>query len=93
MIAKGLIQVTVDGGGKSGGLMTLEEGTALKKFVSSSPLDQLAVDRIFEASLNSGLGGGTLEIRARRGSAAPVSFKIKGSLSQAHQSDASPASH
>jgi hypothetical protein len=62
------------------GLMTLREGQALLGIAGLGEPDKLAVKRLFQDSLNSGLGGGTLEISARRGAAAPVTAPIQGSL-------------
>ena len=65
------------------GLMTLQEGKALQGLAGLSAPDQAAVARLFAASLEGGLGGGTLEVRARRGGADSASAVIAGDLSQA----------
>src|SRR5262249_36220160 len=64
------------------GLMTRSEGEKLRDRMVpdlTAPAKR-AVVRLFETALNGGLGGGTIEIRARRGSAGPVSAAIAGTL-------------
>jgi hypothetical protein len=65
------------------GLMTRAEGTALQGLAGLTAPDRDAVARLFVASMNGGLGGGSLAIRARRGSAAPISVVIAGALAPA----------
>jgi hypothetical protein len=64
------------------GMMTIAEGNTLQKLAGLTAPDLAAVARLFEDSLNGGLGGGTLDVRARRGAADPVSSPIVGTLSQ-----------
>ena len=64
------------------GMMTLDEGKTLQGLTALSAPDKAAVGRLFDKSLNSGLGGGTLQIRARRGGAEPKLSKIVGELSR-----------
>ncbi|MDX1982938.1 MAG: hypothetical protein SFV51_21895 [Bryobacteraceae bacterium] len=52
------------------GLMTAEEGRALRAAYTEEP-DKAAIQRLFDSSVNRGLAGGELAIRTRRGSAAP----------------------
>ena len=60
------------------GLMTRAEGVALQGIAGLTAPDQAAAARLFVASLNDGLGGGTLDVRARRGSAPPATSAIEG---------------
>ena len=62
------------------GLMTRAEGLALQGTAGLSAPDQSAIDDLFFASLNSGLNGGTLTIRTRRGGAPGSSAPIKATL-------------
>lgn len=66
------------------GMMTLAEGDKLLRLAGLTAPDQLAVLRLYFASLNSGLGGGKLKVRTRRGSAIPVDAEIVCSLSMPH---------
>ena len=65
---------------KFNGLMTRAEGESLRDLAGLTLPDQQAAVRLFNASLNGGLGGGTLRIRARRGSAVPKDEPILGTL-------------
>jgi hypothetical protein len=56
------------------GLMTVEEGLALRSLYNDSQPDRQAIQRLYGSSMTKGLRGRALQIRARRGSAAP---KIK----------------
>jgi hypothetical protein len=60
--------------------MTRAEGESLRDLAGLTLPDQQAAVRLFNASLNGGLGGGTLRIRARRGSAVPKDEPILGTL-------------
>jgi hypothetical protein len=62
------------------GLMTLAEGQALQGLAGLSAPDKGAVVRLFASSIEGGLGGGTLKIRARRGSADSVAVSIAGAI-------------
>jgi hypothetical protein len=62
------------------GLMTRAEGLALKGPAGLSDPDQSAIDALFFDSLNSGLNGGTLTIRTRRGGAPGESAPIQATL-------------
>lgn len=56
------------------GLMTIAEGEQLQKLFNSSTdkhADKHTIQRLYDASMNKGLGGKGLKIRARRGSATP----------------------
>ncbi len=63
------------------GMMTQSEGDKLLRLTGLTAPDQQAVLRLYFASLNSGLAGGTLKVRTRRGSAIPVDAEIVCSLS------------
>lgn len=58
------------------GLMTRTEAGALRSIKDLPAVDQKAIDRLFERALQSGLDGGTLKIRARKGSAVPSDLKV-----------------
>jgi hypothetical protein len=61
------------------GLMTMDEGKALLTKATSEP-DKASVIELFGRAANSGLGGGTLRLVVRRGSAAPTNQDIRGAL-------------
>jgi hypothetical protein len=62
------------------GLMTHDEGETLLNLPGLSEPDRQAVIRLFAASLNAGLGGGSLEVTARRGLAEPKRAKVLTSI-------------
>ena len=62
------------------GLMTRKEAATLTALPNLALPDKRQVVRLFNKSLNGGLGGGTLEIGARRGSAQPKRAPIVASL-------------
>ncbi|MGB3519213.1 MAG: hypothetical protein WBA43_22370 [Elainellaceae cyanobacterium] len=52
------------------GLMTLDEGRQIQRHVTTPP-DQASIQRLYDQSMDTGLRGNELLIRARRGSARP----------------------
>jgi hypothetical protein len=62
------------------GIMTRDEANALLTIPGLTQPDKAAVGRLFDSSLNTGLGGASLQVRVRRGSAAPVASPIQVTL-------------
>ncbi len=62
------------------GLMTLQEGRVIRDLTGLTVPDKASVITLFTRAANGGLGGGTLKLVVRRGSAQPFSSALLGKL-------------
>jgi hypothetical protein len=62
------------------GMMSRDEGVSLLGAAGASKPDRQAIIRLFDASLNGGLGGGKLELMTRRGAAGTQTAPITASI-------------